>query len=545
MGRCVKNKISKRGRIIFIMFTFVIALLCGRLVYIQLLAGSELAEAAERQQMIRLVGADGRAFIYDRNMTPLTGINREYVYIIKKDGKSAQGIVNLLAALKAKPVAGAGKDYYVYAGSNYDKRYADMLVSRYGAYILECDRRYSDNQAAAHVIGYINPYDNTGVSGIEEELNDLLSSAERKTYVYADREGRILSGAGSVLLGTEAAQDIVLTIDMRMQSDLEDILAQQDKNCAAVIVDCGSGEILAMASTPVYNPNNVAAYIESENGELLNKVTQGEYPPGSIFKLVVAAAALEKGVIDGNSTFYCSGSEKFGNIEIGCSTGGEEGHGEINLNDAFAYSCNSAFIQMGKRVGSEDIIKMARAMGLGEVPIRDIPNICNGHVTENKDAQGAGIGNLSIGQGSMLVTPLQVARVTNIIANSGNDIELSLIKNSDDIAAVSSAFAESYTKRTVRSNVISADTARQLRHLMKLTAQYGTAASGNSNLSFAGKTGSAEDGETVHGWFTGFTPAEEPRYTITVFVEEGKSGRASAVPIFNEIAESLYRIDQR
>lgn len=544
MRRSVRKKIIKRGRMTFILFAVVIALLCGRLVYIQLIAGPALAETAARQQMINLVGADGRAFIYDRNMTPLTGINREYVYIIKKDGTPVQAVANILAALDATPVSGASKGYYVYAGNTYDKQYADLLVARYGAYIFECDRRYSDNQAAAHVIGYINPYDNTGVSGIEEELNDLLSSAERKTYVYADRDGRILAGAGSVLRGTEAAQDIVLTIDMRMQAALEEILAQTDKNCAAVIVDCGSGEILAMASTPVYNPNNVAAYIRSEKAELLNKVTQGEYPPGSIFKLVVAAAALETGAIDMNSTFYCTGSEKFGNIEIGCSTGGEDGHGEINLKDAFAYSCNSAFIQIGKRVGAEDIIEMAEAMGLGEAPLRDIPNIRSGHVTESKDAQGAGIGNLSIGQGSMLVTPLQVARLTNIIANSGNDIELSLIKNSDDIAAVSSAFAASYTKRTVRSNVISAETARQVRYLMKLTAQYGTAAAGNSSLSFAGKTGSAEDGETVHGWFTGFTPAQKPRYTITVFVEEGKSGRASAVPIFNEITAALSRIDQ-
>ena len=522
----------------------LIVLLCAKLVYIQIVAGPAFAEAAARQQMVSLVGADRRAFIYDRNMMPLTGLNREYVYIIKKDGVPEQSVKDILEKLDAAPVSGAGKEYYVYAGSTYKKQYADLLVNRYNAYIFECDRRYSDSQTAAHIIGYINPYDNTGVSGIEEELNDLLSSAERRTYVYADRAGQILAGAGSVLRGTEAVQDIVLTIDMRMQEALEEILAQADKNCAAVIVDCGSGEILAMASTPVYNPNNVAAYIESEKAELLNKVTQGEYPPGSIFKLVVAAAALEKGVIDMDSTFYCTGSEKLGDIEIGCSTGGEDGHGEINLKDAFAYSCNSAFIQIGKRVGAEDITEMATAMGLGEVPLQDIPNSKRGHVTENKDAQGAGIGNLSIGQGTMLVTPLQVARLTSIIANSGNDIELSLIKNSDDIAAVSAEFAGSYKKRTVRSNVISEETARKLRYLMELTAQYGTASGGNAGLSFAGKTGSAEDGETVHGWFTGFTPAEEPRYTITVFAEEGKSGRASAVPIFNKIAEALTRIDQ-
>ena len=175
--------------------------------------------------------------------------------------------------------------------------------------------------------------------------------------------------------------------------------------------------------------------------------------------------------------------------------------------------------------------------------MKDIPNINTGSVTQNKDAQGAGIGNLSIGQGNMLVTPLQIARLTNMIANNGNDIELSLIKNSDEIATVSADFSKRYSKRKLISGVISEDTSEKLRQMMRLTAEYGTASIKNSSISFAGKTGSAEDGKAVHGWFTGFAPAENPKYTITVFVEEGKSGRAAAVPIFNKIAAALLSND--
>ncbi|MDD2217590.1 MAG: penicillin-binding protein 2 [Eubacteriales bacterium] len=543
MGRVQKNKISKRSNIFFAICITAMVLLIAKCAYIQLIAGPVFAEAASRQQTVSLEGADRRAFIYDRNLTPLTGINREYVYIIKKANVQRGDPEKILDIMGAEHISGSNSDYFVYSTEKYSKHYSDILVNQYGAYIFECDRRYSDNQLAAHIIGYINPYDNKGVSGIEEELNDLLSSVERKTYVYADRDGRILPGAGGIIKGTESDQDIILTIDINIQSELEEILSTAKNKCAAVIIDSGAGEILAMASTPAYNPNNVAAYMGSQNAELLNKVTQGEYPPGSIFKLAVTAAALEKGTATPDTVFHCTGSEHLGNIEIGCSTGGETGHGDITLRDAFAYSCNSAFIQLGKLVGSEDIISMAHKMGLGETPLKDIPNINTGSVTQNKDAQGAGIGNLSIGQGNMLVTPLQIARLTNMIANNGNDIELSLIKNSDEIATVSADFSKRYSKRKLISGVISEDTSEKLRQMMRLTAEYGTASIKNSSISFAGKTGSAEDGKAVHGWFTGFAPAENPKYTITVFVEEGKSGRAAAVPIFNKIAAALLSND--
>lgn len=132
---------------------------------------------------------------------------------------------------------------------------------------------------------------------------------------------------------------------------------------------------------------------------------------------------------DKNTMFHCTGKEKLSGIEIGCSTGGKDGHGDISLEQAFAYSCNCAFIQLGKLTGSENIIDMAEKLGLGEAPISDLPSVRRGNVTTLENAVGDGIGNLSIGQGEMLVTPLQVARLTNIIARRGNDVELSLIKN--------------------------------------------------------------------------------------------------------------------
>ena len=261
----------------------------------------------------------------------------------------------------------------------------------------------------------------------------------------------------------------------------------------------------------------------------------------------MTAAALENEtrdkdgrLVDKNTMFHCTGKEKLSGIEIGCSTGGKDGHGDISLEQAFAYSCNCAFIQLGKLTGSENIIDMAEKLGLGEAPISDLPSVRRGNVTTLENAVGDGIGNLSIGQGEMLVTPLQVARLTNIIARRGNDVELSLIKNADEIMTSAGG---SFAQRRVDANVISKETAEEITHMMRQTVIYGTARGTGSNFEAAGKTGSAEtgtyEGAPVHGWFTGFFPASDPKYTITVFVENGRSGRASAVPIFEKIAAEI------
>lgn len=541
---------KKRGRI-FLILVFVIALaLAGRLFYIQILGFDELSAAAAVQQQVTIIGLDRRGTIYDRNMTPLTGGSTEYVYLTHKSHIDSE-FYEIMDGLGARGRGSASSEYAVYASDTYDKDTADLLAEKYLTYIIEASKRYDEAQTAAHVIGYVNTYDNKGISGIEYELNDILSAPRGKIYAVADRDGAFLPGMPLREENADgesgASGNIVLTLDSKIQEIAENALSESDKNGAVVILDAKTGEILAIASTPVYNPNSVKDYIESGDNELVNKCTQGEYPPGSIFKIVVTAAALENEtrdkdgrLVDKNTMFHCTGKEKLSGIEIGCSTGGKDGHGDISLEQAFAYSCNCAFIQLGKLTGSENIIDMAEKLGLGEAPISDLPSVRRGNVTTLENAVGDGIGNLSIGQGEMLVTPLQVARLTNIIARRGNDVELSLIKNADEIMTSAGG---SFAQRRVDANVISKETAEEITHMMRQTVIYGTARGTGSNFEAAGKTGSAEtgtyEGAPVHGWFTGFFPASDPKYTITVFVENGRSGRASAVPIFEKIAAEI------
>ncbi len=541
---------KKRGKIFLAIVFAVSAALAGRLFYIQIVGYDELCAAAAVQQQVTIVGLDRRGTIYDRNMVPFTGGSTEYVYLTHRE-RVDNDFYDIMERIGAKGRGSASSDYAVYVSDTYDEETADMLAEKYSSYIIEGSKRYEEVQTAAHVIGYVNTYDNKGISGIEYELNDILSAPSGRIYAIAGRDGAFLPGMPlreETKSGDDSSlKDIVLTLDTKIQAVAEKALSESEHSGAVTIIDTKSGEILAIASTPVYNPNSVKDYIDSGDKELINKCTQGEYPPGSVFKIVVTAAALENDVkdkngrtVDRNTMFHCAGKEKLAGIEIGCSTGGKNGHGDITLEEAFAYSCNCAFIQLGKLAGSENIIDMAERLGLGSTPLADLPSVKSGNVTLPENAVGDGIGNLSIGQGEMLTTPLQIARLTNIIAMKGNDTELSLIKNIDEL---NRAYGSRYKQRKVSVNVISEETAEAITRMMRQTVRYGTARGIDSEIEAAGKTGSAEtgtqEGAAVHGWFTGFFPASDPKYTITVFIENGRSGRASAVPVFKSIVSEM------
>jgi len=517
----------------------------------------ELAEAAARQQRVRIEGADSRGIIYDRNGQPLTGVNREYVYIINKS-KATDKALAMIEDMGGRRLSNYNDRYYVYTVSSYDNDATKNLQAECGAYVMEAERRYENEQTAVHLIGYVNQKDAVGVSGIELMFDEQLSQRNKNLYALADNKGNLLAGSGLYKVAADSGNDIGITttLDGQLQKQVEEIIEKSPYNGGVVVLERKSGEILAAASTPVFNPNVVKDYIDSNDNELMNKVTQGEYPPGSIFKIVVATAALEYGVNDeqGNritlsSKFTCAGAETLYGISIGCSTGGESGHGEITLKDAFAKSCNCAFIQLGQLVGGENILQMSENMGLGTSPSADIPNAKSGNLTALEDTEWAGIGNLSIGQGELLSTPLQIARLTNIIANGGIDTGVYLIRQtSESIETI--GWQEKYPQWEIEQEkrIISQETVSKLTEMMVAVMEYGTGNNMGADIATAGKTGSAEveyaKGKVVHGWFTGFFPADDPRYTISVFMEDGRSGKTSAVPVFEEICKSIMETEK-
>lgn len=526
-----------RRRIIAIAigFSVLLLLLAARLTQIQVIENERYASVNAKQQRITLNGEDTRGTIYDRNGYRITGADDSVIYIIKKEVLDATA-ARIFQIIGAKRVENESKSYFVYRSGIFSEDAAYVLKRDYNAFIMKGDTRYEEAQPAVHFVGYINETDGTGASGLEKEFNDLLSQKQKVLYASVDAKRMIIPGLGISSTVENPNCGVITTLDLEIQEKVEQVLKDSGHNGSIIVVDAKTGEVLAGASSPAYDPSKIEAYLDSSNEEFINKNTQNLYPPGSIFKIIVTAAALENDVVDGETMFHCKGYEEINGIRINCSK--EEGHGDINFIDAFAKSCNSAFIQLGTQVGGEEILKMAKEFGVGKKAFQSGIEEKTGLLPVEEDIQGAGIGNLSIGQGKLLVTPAQAARITAIIAAGGIDRGLSLIKGTIEDGVTD------YVDRPIPRRVISNSTAELITDLMVDTVDYGTANNlTDVGVTVAGKTGSAEaayHGEmVVHGWFTGFFPAEEPQYVITVFVESGGSGRGSAVPLFRQMAEYL------
>lgn len=520
----------KRIKVFVIVFISIMGLLALRLAYIQILGNQDLSAAARTQQNIVLNGADSRGVIYDRNGAPIAGGHQEYIYIIRSENYDGE-TQNALNAVNAQEVENDNNGYRVFASQVYNKNIGKRLINNSDAYILEADRRYQEQQPAVHMIGYVNEKDNHGVSGLELMYDEELSLLRKQVSATADVNGVLLQGYG---LNVKTAADddyyiregITTTLELGLQLEAERILAECDKNGSIVVMNIKTGEILASASTPVFDPRKIEEYMESDNGELVNKVVQGTYPPGSVFKIVVAAAALTAGV-EPDRRFVCEGKETVNGHSVKCETGGQSGHGEISFKKAFADSCNCVFIQLGEMIGADAVINMAEKLGLGQTVLDGFPEEQQGNIMSEKDSGGAAIANLCIGQGETLVTPLQIAAMTSIVANDGINPGIKIIKESSGGSEV----------------CISSDVADKLQEMMAETMSSGTGRNLETAAKTGAKTGSAEstqnDSKVVHGWITGYVPEEDPVYAVTVFVEDGKSGRKSAGPLFTKVIDYL------
>lgn len=531
-----------KKRLVFLLVSLLLLLtaLAGRLVSIQLIDGAKYEEISGRQSMAILSGLSSRGTIFDRNGKSLTEMEESFIYLIEKR-KMDDGAVALLEKVDAQEVNSYNDRYYIYSTCVLDQEVCGTLCEEYGALALKTRQRYCEDQPAVHLIGYVNQLDETGACGIEKDYDGILSSVETVYYGQTDGQGYLIPGLGIRIRGEAQDWGVLTTLDLDLQKAAEKVLADASVSGAIIVTDAASGEILVSASSPVFSPFQIEEYLESNEKEFLNKSTKCEYPPGSIFKIIVAAAALEQGIATPESVFTCKGYHKVDGIRINCSTGGKDGHGEISLARAFSESCNSVFVQLGQLVGGENILKMALAFGLSKEAVEGLSGQATGNLPTLEDTLGAGIGNLSIGQGKLLVTPMQVAGITQIIAADGIDQRLSLIRGT--IEGVKGTVLLSHTGS---ARIITRETAGAIRDMMTETVLYGTA----DNLALpegttaAGKTGSAEavagGNHTVHSWFTGYTPAADPQYVITVFVENGGSGRKSAVPLFEKLLKAIY-----
>lgn len=523
-------------RRIFVFFSVIMAVLTVRLAYIQLICHDRFEAAAVSQYEIAIEGLDTRGMILDRNAMPLTGGTKQYYYIVGKSVADDE-LEGIMETIQGRQIAKKTSSFFVYRTEILDKEINEKLKEKYQAYVFETEARYSDNQTACHIIGYLNQDEKTGVSGIELLCQNRLKSDENKLTIWADAAGNILRGISPAVQGREREKDameersVVTTLDRRIQYVCENSLKERTKGGAAVVMDGETGEILAWASAPSFNPNNIEDYLSDDGDCLINKVCQGAYAPGSIFKIITAAAALESGKCTANQKFQCTGEVTVEGVTLSCTAAPEGGHGLLDMKEAMAVSCNCYFAQLGDMIGSQAIIREGSKLGLGEKTFEKFPEETAGNLPEEEQTGPWDVSNLSIGQGQILTTPIQMAVVTAAVSNGGFLVEPKLFLEEEES----------------RKRVMDEEMAEEILEMLKAVTESGMARD-SWGMPVWGKTGTAEAGsggeDIKNCWFTGGCRIAGKTYVITVMTEDGISGASSALPVFKDITEFLKQFGQ-
>ena len=401
-----------------------------------------------------------------------------------------------------------------------DKYYANIYDRNLNSFVNQGDSRYNDNQLAVHTIGYLS--DNKGVSGLEKEYDEFLRA-------YTLDNNKIKEG-------------IVTTLDMDIQQIAETITDKYIKSGAVVIMDVKNGDILTSISRPNYSPLNIYEAInDTENSPLINRVNQS-YSLGSIFKLIISATAIDSGV-DINTEFDCSGSINVLGQNIKCHK--TIGHGTVNMIDAMNDSCNTYFINLGSNSSSAKLNWIASSLSFGRI-IKYAGNITakSGYLQTANDLENPiEKANFCFGQGKLMATPIQVCMMTCAFANGGVMPEARLIKGTTlDKSTLENEPEIIYT------NSINKETADTVKELMISVVEYeGNKFAKPKYVTAGGKTATAQTGqynedntEKLNCWFTGFFPAENPRYAVTILSENGKSALGESGACFAEICDEIY-----
>ena len=430
-------------------------------------------------------------------------------------------------------------------------------------------RLYRYAHQMSHLLGYLGEVgeaelasgadyqagDLVGKKGIERQYQQLLRGADGEQVVVVDSRGQVIEELRDVerRRAAEAGYDLRLSLDLDLQQEAARLL--EDKVGSIVALDPRNGEILAMVSSPAFNPNLFARRIRSEDWKRLvedphhplqNRAVQNTYPPGSVFKIVMAIAALEERAVDPSQKVFCRGYSMIYDHRYRCWK--PSGHGSVDMTDALKYSCNVYFHQLGQKLEIDTIARYSRLFGLGAKTGIDLAGEKSGLVPDQEWSRkrrgsqwfrGETI-SVATGQGPLLVTPLQIATMTSAVAMQGRIFKPKLLIDgpveSHDLHL--SQRALDYTRRA----------------LWRVVNDEGTGRSAAvTGFEIAGKTGTAQvvrqetwtDNEDLaaqnrdHAWFASWGPFEDPELVVVVFVEHGGAGSQAAAPLAKAIYEKF------
>lgn len=449
---------------------------------------------------------------------------------------------------------------------NYDRLYActdaagQALLyrsrSRAAPFLLEvsCDparlgltgyptaRRYAAVPLCQHLLGYLDSTGH-GAAGLEKALDAVLSgTGENSSLVCAvTAQGTLRTGEAPRLLQADSgALGVQLAISRPVQRAVEAVAASTITNGCILVLDTATAAVRASVSVPCYDPERLADSLQAENSPFLNRALQS-YAVGSVFKPVLAAAALEAGL---QPVFECTGAVVVDGQIFRCAGGVP--HGQVDLAAALEKSCNGYFIRLGQQLGAETLLQMSRQLGFGqEVPVAGALHADAGKLPSAGElAQSGQLANFSFGQGGLLASPVQIAAMMNTIASGGVYRTPFFVCGSVDETDGTplETLAHPQSRR-----VMSAENAALLRKMLQQVVEEGTAQDAAwLEEGAGGKTGTAQTGQfTPDGterknlWFTGFYPAQQPRYTIVVLQDGQVSTEHSSAAIFARLCAML------
>ncbi|MCK4851915.1 MAG: penicillin-binding protein 2 [Candidatus Omnitrophica bacterium] len=549
------------------------------LVYVQLIRHAVYRDMSEGNRLRVTPLMASRGAVYDRNgdilVKDVLSFNASVIHSRVKDVKALAGVLNAVCGVPEHESeacirkSGARPYSPVCVVPDIGIKEAiqlEEIESDYPGLILQVStkRRYIAGKKGANVLGHLGPINSSefkrlkhygyrindlvGRDGIEKSYDNYLRGIHGGKQVEVDHLGREIRTLG--YREPAPGRDVHLTIDLGLQEFCDGLL--DGKRGAIVAMDADNGALLAMASAPSYDPeifidrrrsDEVGPLLNDREYPLINRAVSGAYPPGSVFKLIVAAGALETGKAVPETSAVCRGIFRLGRATYHCWR--KNGHGEQNMTEAIKNSCNIYFYRLGLLLGVEDIARFAGKFGFGERTGIDLPNEAKGTVPTQKWKKdrfrerwykGETV-NYAIGQGYLLVTPVQIARMMSVFANKGYLVRPHLVKrignirvNDDDGIKLDISPGTLDTVRKGLTECVNGDRGTGVKARL-------------SGIVVSGKTGTAQTSrKKSHGWFAGFAPFDRAKLVVVVFDEYGGKGGYYAAETAAEVFREALRL---
>ena len=572
----------------------VVALLGLRLWHLQIHEGPYYRDLSENNRTRLVLLEPARGLIYDRHGVLLANNVPSFsLYVMLEDVKDREFLIQQLTDLLGLDPALVRKKMTAKGSKLIPRKIKDRMTLRDATLVeshrldmpgvmiqVESQRNYPGGVTAAHLLGYVGEISAdqlekpefldlhqgsiVGQYGVEKSYDRHMRGMAGQKSVEVDALGH--EKKASVVERPQAGNDLYLTIDVRLQKVAEDLLGEEQG--AIVALDPNSGDILAMASRPGFDPNVLSRelttkqwveIVQDEGRPLNNRASQGQYPPGSTFKIPMAVAALETKTMSPSSTVFCNGGYQFGKRLY--HDWKASGHGYVDLHNALVHSCDVYFYTIGQRMGIDVMAEFGKDFGLGKATGVELPSERSGIMpstawkqkAKNEQWLPGETISAAIGQGYVTVTPLQMASLVGTVANDGVNYRPRLVQAVMDRTSGNLQELPAVPRGKINAKP---ETFRVIKDALADVVTKGTATKAKSSVvTIGGKTGTAQVAalrtgpeENIpkkfrdHAWFVAFAPVESPKIAVAVLVEHMGHGGAAAAPLAKEVIETYMKL---